>query len=53
MTNPDTFKEDRMHNRLVNEISPYLLQHAYNPAIGFPGGEEAKKAKVSFRYFNW
>ncbi len=33
-------------NRLINETSPYLLQHAYNPVEWFPWGEEAlQKAK--------
>lgn len=33
--------EDRIPNRLINENSPYLLQHAYNPVDWFPWGEEA------------
>jgi uncharacterized protein YyaL (SSP411 family) len=28
-------------NRLINEKSPYLLQHAHNPVDWFPWGEEA------------
>jgi len=36
---------DREHkertNRLINEKSPYLLQHAYNPVDWYPWGEEA------------
>lgn len=28
-------------NRLLNESSPYLLQHAHNPVDWFPWGEEA------------
>lgn len=37
---------DRVPNRLVNEKSPYLLQHAYNPVDWFPWCEEAfQKAK--------
>ncbi|MGD9818072.1 MAG: thioredoxin domain-containing protein [Desulfomonilaceae bacterium] len=32
---------DRKPNRLINEKSPYLLQHAYNPVDWFPWGEEA------------
>ena len=33
-------------NRLINQTSPYLLQHAYNPVEWYPWGEEAlKKAK--------
>ena len=33
-------------NHLINESSPYLLQHAYNPVNWYPWGEEAlNKAK--------
>jgi uncharacterized protein len=33
-------------NRLANEKSPYLLQHAYNPVDWYPWGDEAfEKAK--------
>ncbi len=33
-------------NNLINEQSPYLLQHAYNPVNWYPWGEEAfNKAK--------
>ena len=36
----------RFTNRLINETSPYLLQHAHNPVDWFPWGEEAfAKAK--------
>jgi len=28
-------------NRLINEKSPYLLQHAHNPVNWFAWGEEA------------
>jgi hypothetical protein len=36
-----------MSNRLVNETSPYLLQHADNPVDWYPWGEEAlQKAKT-------
>ena len=31
----------REPNRLANETSPYLLQHAYNPVDWYPWGEEA------------
>ena len=38
----DTDKsEETMPNRLVNETSPYLLQHANNPVDWYPWGEEA------------
>ncbi|MBX3290863.1 MAG: thioredoxin domain-containing protein [Acidobacteria bacterium] len=34
-------------NRLINETSPYLLQHAHNPVDWFPWGEEAfEKARA-------
>jgi Highly conserved protein containing a thioredoxin domain len=33
-------------NRLINEKSPYLLQHAYNPVDWYPWcGEAFEKAK--------
>jgi len=36
----------RIPNRLINEKSPYLLQHAFNPVNWYPWGEEAfAKAK--------
>ena len=42
MTDPE-----RIPNRLINEKSPYLLQHAYNPVDWYPWGNEAfLKAKV-------
>ena len=28
-------------NRLIDETSPYLLQHAHNPVDWYPWGEEA------------
>jgi len=35
-----------MPNRLINEASPYLRQHAHNPVDWFPWGDEAlQKAK--------
>lgn len=34
-------------NKLINETSPYLLQHAHNPVNWYPWGEEAlQKAKT-------
>ena len=36
----------RSRNNLINEKSPYLWQHAYDPVDWYPWGEEAfKKAK--------
>lgn len=36
-----------MPNQLINETSPYLLQHAHNPVEWYPWGEEAlQKAKI-------
>jgi hypothetical protein len=50
MTKPDTNKENRKPNRLINEMSPYLLQHAYNPVNWFPWGEEAfTKAREEYK----
>ncbi len=34
-------KTHRFTNRLINETSPYLLQHAHNPVNWYPWGEEA------------
>ena len=40
----------RKPNRLSNETSPYLLQHAYNPVDWYPWGPEAlQAAKVQNR----
>ena len=37
-------------NRLINENSPYLLQHANNPVDWYPWGEEAlEKARSQNR----
>jgi uncharacterized protein YyaL (SSP411 family) len=33
--------EHKHTNRLINETSPYLLQHAHNPVDWFPWGEDA------------
>jgi uncharacterized protein YyaL (SSP411 family) len=40
----DDAKKKHEANRLVDEKSPYLLQHAYNPVHWYPWGEEAFKA---------
>ena len=32
---------EKFTNRLINETSPYLLQHAHNPVDWYPWGEEA------------
>ncbi len=38
---------ERKPNRLINEKSPYLLQHAYNPVDWYPWSQEAfEKAKA-------
>jgi hypothetical protein len=47
LTDNDVSKEKRKPNRLANEKSPYLLQHAYNPVDWYPWGEEAfRKART-------
>ncbi|HZS46260.1 MAG TPA: thioredoxin domain-containing protein [Blastocatellia bacterium] len=33
--------EHKFTNKLINETSPYLLQHAHNPVDWYPWGEEA------------
>ncbi len=37
----DINNDDNEANRLIEEKSPYLLQHAYNPVDWLPWGEEA------------
>ncbi|HVB62573.1 MAG TPA: thioredoxin domain-containing protein [Ktedonobacteraceae bacterium] len=39
--NPNTQAQHRHTNRLIDETSPYLLQHAHNPVDWYPWGEEA------------
>ena len=39
-----TPKQTEHHNRLVNESSPYLQQHATNPINWYPWGQEAFEA---------
>ena len=34
-------------NNLINETSPFLLQHAYNPVNWFPWGDEAKSKAIA------
>lgn len=36
-----------MANRLINEQSPYLLQHAHNPVEWYPWGDEAFKVAAA------
>ena len=41
------YQGERKTNRLINEKSPYLLQHAYNPVDWYPWNQEAfNRAKV-------
>jgi uncharacterized protein YyaL (SSP411 family) len=37
----DAAVEHRFTNRLIQETSPYLLQHAHNPVNWYPWGQEA------------
>src|SRR4029453_303503 len=34
-------KSNKKPNKLINETSPYLLQHAYNPVDWYPWGPQA------------
>jgi hypothetical protein len=53
-------KNQKTDNRLINETSPYLLQHAHNPVDWFPWSPEAfekaaKRGQADFseyRLFN-
>src|SRR5438093_1481211 len=41
-----SMSSEQHENRLIDETSPYLLQHAHNPVDWYPWGEEAlKRAK--------
>ena len=35
-------------NQLINESSPYLLQHAHNPVNWYPWGKEALEKAQTF-----
>ena len=41
MASPSEPHSDPAPNRLINETSPYLLQHAHNPVDWHPWGDEA------------
>ncbi len=41
MSQPSDSPDTLQHNHLVDETSPYLLQHAHNPVEWYPWGEEA------------
>ena len=45
--------EHKYTNKLIQEKSPYLIQHAHNPVDWYPWGDEAfKKPKPKInRYF--
>jgi len=40
-TRPEAEETHRYTNRLANETSPYLLQHAHNPVDWYPWGSDA------------
>jgi uncharacterized protein YyaL (SSP411 family) len=43
----ETDSGDRSPNRLIHEMSPYLIQHAHNPVDWYPWGPEAlERAKA-------
>jgi uncharacterized protein YyaL (SSP411 family) len=41
LADPETPHNSKIHNRLIHEKSPYLLQHAKNPVDWYPWSEEA------------
>ena len=46
MFGDNSVSSDKKTNRLINEKSPYLLQHAYNPVDWYSwDGEVFEKAK--------
>lgn len=47
MTNPENADSKLVPNHLLQEKSPYLLQHAFNPVSWYPWGKEAlEKARL-------
>ncbi|WP_339792305.1 DUF255 domain-containing protein [Tissierella sp.] len=47
MKGSDNMPNEKLPNRLINEKSPYLLQHAYNPVKWYAWSSEAlDKARV-------
>jgi hypothetical protein len=47
-----TSVEHKYSNRLANESSPYLLQHAHNPVDWYPWGAEALERAKKDRLFD-
>ncbi|PKK83359.1 MAG: thioredoxin domain-containing protein [candidate division Zixibacteria bacterium HGW-Zixibacteria-1] len=43
----DNISDYKFTNHLINESSPYLLQHAHNPVNWYPWGEEALTRAMS------
>src|SRR5204862_4692276 len=41
MSDTTNTQDHKYTNRLINETSPYLLQHAHNPVDWYPWGDEA------------
>lgn len=41
LADPGTSHRSKIHNPLIHEKSPYLLQHAKNPVHWYPWGDEA------------
>jgi hypothetical protein len=42
----DFMNDNKVANKLTNEKSPYLLQHAHNPVNWYPWGDEAFKKAI-------
>ena len=45
--------KERKPNSLINEDSPYLLQHAYNPVNWFPWNEDSIQFSKKRRQTNF
>jgi len=53
MINSCNTQTSKMSNNLINETSPYLLQHAYNPVDWNPWNKQnLEKAKKENKFFN-
>jgi hypothetical protein len=50
----DKMNKTKLANRLINEKSPYLLQHAYNPVNWYQWSEDAfAKARAEDSFFSF
>ena len=49
----DLYQMESFTNNLVNETSPYLLQHAHNPVNWYPWGKKALQKAIDEDNLAW